>query len=129
MSNAIEVPDVLGMREDDALEALAEAGVTVASTSTVEGEAARTADTVVAISPEAGELINPADPQVTLGLAGQVEVPSLLGRRVDEAREDLEDIGLVLMTDDHDDDDRILTQSPRARSAVPAGSEVEVRAL
>lgn len=129
VSNAIEVPDVLGMREDDALEALAEAGVTVASTSTVEGEAARTADTVVAISPEAGELINPADPQVTLGLAGQVEVPSLLGRRVDEAREDLEDIGLVLMTDDHDDDDRILTQSPRARSAVPAGSEVEVRAL
>lgn len=129
VSNAIEVPDVLGMREDDALEALAEAGVTVASTSTVEGEAARTADTVVAISPEAGELINPADPQVTLGLAGQVEVPSLLGRRVDEAREDLEDIGLVLVTGDYDDDDRILTQSPRARSAVPAGSDVEVRAL
>ena len=75
------------------------------------------------------EVLLGADPQVTLGLAGQVEVPSLLGRRVDEAREDLEDIGLVLMTDDHDDDDRILTQSPRARSAVPAGSEVEVRAL
>lgn len=129
VSNAIEVPDVLGMREDEALEALAEAGVTVASTSTVEGEAARTADTVVAISPEAGELINPADPQVSLGLAGQVEVPSLLGRRVDDARDYLEDIGLTLVADGNDDDDRILTQSPRARSAVSAGSEVEVRAL
>lgn len=128
VSNAIEVPDVLGMRERDALEALAEAGVTVASTSSVPEEAARTADTVVTISPEAGQLINPADPQVSLGLAGQVEVPSLLGRRVDDAREDLEDIGLVLITNNADDD-RILTQSPRARSAVPVGSEVEVRAL
>ncbi|BAC18880.1 PASTA domain protein [Corynebacterium efficiens YS-314] len=129
VSNAIEVPDVLGLREDEALEALAEAGVTVASTSSVPDEAARTADTVVAISPEAGELINPADPQVRLGLAGQVEVPSLLGRRVDDARDYLEDIGLTLVADGNDDDDRILTQSPRARSAVPAGSEVEVRAL
>lgn len=130
VSNAIAAPDVVGMRESDALEALAEAGLTVSSTSIMPDEVARSADTVVSMTPEAGGLVDPADPQVSLGLAGQVEVPNVIGRRIDDARQILEEAGLFLVTDpDDDDDDRIFTQTPRARTDVAAGSEIEIRAF
>lgn len=130
VSNAIEIPDVLGMQEAEALEVLAEAGLGVSSTSVIPDETARSADTVVAVTPGAGGLVDPANPQVSLGLAGQIEVPSIIGRRIDDAREILEDAGLFLAADsDDEDNDRVLTQTPRARSVVEAGSEVEVRAF
>ncbi len=130
VSNAIEAPDVVGMKEAEALEMLAEAGLTVSSTSTVPEEVAKTADTVVTMSPEAGGLVDPANPQVSLGLAGQVEVPNIIGRRVEDARQILEDAGLVLLTDSGDqDNDRIYSQTPRPRTDVAAGAEIEVRAI
>lgn len=128
VSNAITVPDVEGMTEDDALDALAEAGLTVASTSRNSTESAASADTVVAVSPKPGGLVNPAAPQVTLELAGQVEVPNIVGKRVSEARKLLEEAGLTLNTT-AEDNKRVITQSPRSRSTAPVGSTIEVRSL
>ncbi|MFP7364446.1 Stk1 family PASTA domain-containing Ser/Thr kinase [Corynebacterium callunae] len=128
VSNAIEIPDVVGMDKDKATETLAEAGLVVASTSVVPGEAASSADTVVSVQPELGALVDPANPQVTLGLAGEVEVPSIVGRKVSDAREILAEAGLVLITDAADDD-RVITQTPRARSELSVGGEVTIRAF
>lgn len=130
VSNALEAPDVVGMTESEALEVLAEAGLAVSSTSIIAGETARSADTVVSMSPAAGALVDPADPQVILGLAEQVEVPNVIGRRIEDAREIFEEAGLVLVLDsDQEDSDRIFSQTPRARTEVAAGSEIEVRAF
>ncbi len=130
ISNAIEIPDVVGMKETEALATLAESGLTAASISVIPEETASSADTVVTMTPEAGDLVDPANPQVSLGLAGQIEVPSIIGRRIDDARQILEDAGLYLLSDpDDEDNDRVFTQTPRARSVVSAGSEVEVRAF
>ncbi|BAU96510.1 serine/threonine protein kinase [Corynebacterium suranareeae] len=128
VSNAISVPDVVGMTQDEATAALAEEGLVVASTSVIPGEAASSADTVVSVEPESGSRVDPAHPQVSLGLAGEIQVPSVVGRKVSDARSILEDAGLTLVTD-ADDDDRIYSQSPRARSDVSVGGEVTVRAF
>ena len=128
VSNAIEVPDVLGMNEQEATEALAEAGLVVASTSVIPGEAASSADTVVTVQPESGALVDPANPQVTLGLAGEVEVPSVVGRKVSDARKILEEVGLVLVGE-ADDNDRVFSQTPRARSELSVGGEVTIKAF
>ncbi|WP_053546191.1 Stk1 family PASTA domain-containing Ser/Thr kinase [Corynebacterium deserti] len=128
VSNAITVPDVVGMTQDEAVAALAEDGLVVASTSVIPGEAARTADTVVSVDPESGHYVDPAHPQVVLGTAGEIEVPSIVGRRISDARTILEEAGLTLVTDGADDD-RIISQTPRARSEMSVGGEVTVRAF
>ena len=128
VSNAISVPDVLGMTKDEATAALAEEGLVVASTSIIPGEAAGSADTVVSVEPESGSRVDPAHPQVSLGLAGEIQVPSVVGRKVSDARSILEAAGLTLVTD-ADDNDRIYSQTPRARSDVSVGGEVTVRAF
>ncbi|ANE04417.1 Stk1 family PASTA domain-containing Ser/Thr kinase [Corynebacterium crudilactis] len=128
VSNAISVPDVVGMTQEEAVSTLAEEGLIVASTSVIPGEAASSADTVVSIQPESGGRVDPANPQVSLGLAGEIQVPSVVGRRVSDARSILEEAGLTLVTD-ADDSDRIFSQSPRARSDVSVGGEVTVRAF
>ncbi|WP_211439152.1 Stk1 family PASTA domain-containing Ser/Thr kinase [Corynebacterium glutamicum] len=128
VSNAISVPDVVGMTKDEATAALAEEGLVVASTSIIPGEAASSADTVVTVEPESGSRVDPAHPQVSLGLAGEIQVPSVVGRKVSDARSILEEAGLTLATD-ADDNDRIYSQTPRARSEVSVGGEVTVRAF
>ncbi len=123
--------DHLGARpdaEDEATAALAEEGLVVASTSIIPGEAASSADTVVTVEPESGSRVDPAHPQVSLGLAGEIQVPSVVGRKVSDARSILEEAGLTLTTD-ADDNDRIYSQTPRARSEVSVGGEVTVRAF
>ena len=128
VSNAISVPDVVGKTQEEATALLAEEGLIVASTSVIPGEAARSADTVVSVSPESGSQVDPANPQVTLGLAGEIEVPSVVGRKVSDARSILDAAGLTLITD-AEDDDRIYSQSPRARSDMSVGGEVTVKAF
>lgn len=128
VSTAVAVPDVVGMSRAEATETLAESGLGVAGVQVIAGESARSADTVVSVSPESGGLVDPAQPQVTLGLAGEIEVPNLIGRRIGDARTILEDAGLVLRTD-AGDSERVWSQSPRARSEISAGGEVEVQAF
>ncbi|WP_080794055.1 Stk1 family PASTA domain-containing Ser/Thr kinase [Corynebacterium pacaense] len=128
VSNAISVPEVEGMKESDALKTLADAGLTVASTSRNASESAASADTVVGVSPRPGGLIDPAAPQVSLELAGQVDVPNIVGKRIGEARELLDKAGLELDSDAADDE-RVITQTPRARSHAAVGTAIQVRSI
>lgn len=128
ISNAIVVPDVLGMSRDEALELLTGAGLNVAEEQRDEDAVAEAADHITAVSPAPGELVDPAAPSVSLTLPGQVEVPGVLGRRIDEARETLAEAGLSVVTED-DDDARIYRQRPRSGDEVTPGTEIELRAF
>ncbi|CAM4061939.1 protein kinase domain-containing protein [Corynebacterium frankenforstense] len=111
VSNAVEVPDVVGEKIDTARTKLADAGLTV----NVERDDSRTADSadeVLAVSPSAGDLVDPADPQVTVTLPGKVKVPRVVGKKAADAREAIEEAGLK--PSPASGGGRVYRQSPRA---------------
>ncbi|WP_448853747.1 protein kinase domain-containing protein [Corynebacterium frankenforstense] len=111
VSNAVEVPDVVGEKIDAARTKLADAGLTVE----VKRDNSRTADSadeVLALSPSAGDLVDPADPRVTVTLPGKVKVPRVVGKKAADAREAIEEAGLK--PDPATGDGRVYRQSPRA---------------
>ncbi|PFG28386.1 Stk1 family PASTA domain-containing Ser/Thr kinase [Corynebacterium renale] len=129
VSNAIKVPNVQGLSQEKAQQKLADAGLTIAETSRGE-RTADTADTVTAVSPKAGTLVDPAEPSVTVELAGRVSVPSLVGKKVGEAQRIASDAGLRLsVSDNGDSDSRIISQSPRRNKEATPNATIEVRTI
>lgn len=128
ISNALEVPDITGLSRDEAVQELSEAGLSIGSENRDPDEVADAADEIIAVEPQAGELIDPANPVVSVTLPGEVEVPGVLGRRVSDARQMLEDAGLSVQTDDSGDA-RVYRQSPGSGDEVPPGTEIELSAI
>lgn len=128
ISNALQVPDVEGLSRQAAEKKLQEAGFSVSDASRDSGEVADSADEVVAVSPGVGELVDPANPVVSLALPGKVEVPRVTGKKVADARDALEDAGLKVKTDD-DADARVYRQSPKSGEDVSPGATVTLRAI
>ena len=111
VSNAVEVPDVVGEKIDAARTKLADAGLTV-EVKRDDSRTADSADEVLAVSPAAGELVDPADPRVTVTLPGKVKVPRVVGKKAADARETIEEAGLK--PSPATGDGRVYRQSPRA---------------
>lgn len=128
LSNALVVPDVTGLSLSEAEELLSDAGLSITEQSRDAEAAAAAADTVTAVEPAAGDLVDPASPVVEVTLPGQVEVPGVLGRRVSEARDMIEAAGLTVETDDSDDA-RVYWQSSRSGEEIEPGDVVELRAI
>lgn len=124
VSNAITMPTVTNMSEEDARKAVEKAKLKVA-TVTTDTVSARKPDTVVSSFPEAGTLVDPQFPQVDLKTNGKVLVPSLFGRSVADAKETVKDAGLGLSFKGKESA-RIVSQKPRAGEEADVGSIVRV---
>ncbi|MEZ2120921.1 MULTISPECIES: Stk1 family PASTA domain-containing Ser/Thr kinase [unclassified Corynebacterium] len=129
VSNALTVPDVIGMSEPDARRELSEAGFAIGDVSRTDLVGA-TAHAVMDVSPDPGTRVNPSDPRVNLLVAKKVNVPFLIGKRTDEARKLLEDAGLQYTgLDGTSDGARVVTQSPSGNRDVSPETTVKIRTV
>ncbi|MBH0121772.1 Stk1 family PASTA domain-containing Ser/Thr kinase [Rhodococcus sp. HM1] len=125
----VEMPDVSGKKPDAARSQLEAAGLTVVETREVfdpDVDAGRVAGTDPATGTEVG-----AGSSVTLLVSNAVKVPSLLGRSVTAARNELERLGLGVEVRQVADTDRsvVIGQSPGAGDRVEPGGTVTLTAL
>jgi beta-lactam-binding protein with PASTA domain len=127
VSNALVVPDVMGMPRPEALAALREAGFEPAETGDTGDDGAR----VVRTEPAIDALVDPADNRIRVELGHEVSVPQLVGLRVDEARERLSRLGLHAEVYQlfGDGSSKVFMQSPGAGSQLEPGSVVQLSAL
>ncbi|QTH59100.1 Stk1 family PASTA domain-containing Ser/Thr kinase [Corynebacterium hindlerae] len=125
VSNALEMPSVIGKTSTEAVAQLESLGFVVTLEDT--SDAGTVPYEIVGTSARAGALIDPASPEVTLQVANRVRVPSVVGRTMEDATQILTNMGLSVNT--RRDGSRVLTQSPRAGAKVDIGSTVELTAL
>ncbi|MCE7012010.1 Stk1 family PASTA domain-containing Ser/Thr kinase [Kibdelosporangium philippinense] len=118
------LPDVRGKTEAEARELVQEAGYTVTVSTRFDEriEGGR----VISSNPDAGAVAQ--DKKVTLFVSNAVTVPDLNGKRVNEARDQLEKLGLKLDVafGDNRGNRRIFAQGPNAGERVQKGSTVRV---
>ncbi|MFD5867693.1 PASTA domain-containing protein [Corynebacterium sp. NPDC060344] len=127
VNNGIEVPDVEGLTLDEARTKLEEAGLTVRDVTRSESSP-RKAGQIDSTTPQAGTMVEPTNATIDLVVSDRVEVPNILGSKIGDARQKLDELGLRLrITGDASDDDRIYSQSPRSGSDAKRGDEVTVR--
>ncbi|WP_420753256.1 PASTA domain-containing protein, partial [Rhodococcus sp. O3] len=125
----VEMPDVSGKKPDAVRTQLEAAGLTVVETREVfdpNVDAGRVSGTDPATGTEVG-----AGSSVTLLVSNAVKVPSLLGRSVTAARNELERLGLGVEVRQVADTDRsvVIGQSPGAGDRVEPGGTVTLTAL
>ncbi|WP_226437208.1 Stk1 family PASTA domain-containing Ser/Thr kinase [Rhodococcus yananensis] len=125
----VELPDLAGHTVDEARRVLDESGVTVAGQREVfdpdvDGEL------VAGTDPEAGTTVS-AGSTVTLLVSNAVKVPSMLGRSLASAREELVRLGFEIEVRQVADTDLsvVVGQSPGAGSRAEPGSTVVLTAL
>jgi serine/threonine-protein kinase len=127
----IQVPDVTGYEREIAIQLIDAAGLTVARVDT--GLAPAERGVVVSSSPTAGRSLNPGSGVglfVSVG-AATIRIPDLTGLTVDEARELLEEAGLVLgstrtRTARGHEPNLIFEQTPAAGTLSAPGAAVTV---
>ncbi|WP_341716936.1 Stk1 family PASTA domain-containing Ser/Thr kinase [Micromonospora sp. FIMYZ51] len=125
------MPDVVGKEFD-----LAEADLVSAQLTVVKGTA-RYDDSlpegvVVATKPEAGKEVKPGD-EITVILSkgrAPITVPNLVGKNLNEARDQIAQLGLVLVEPTYKQSDKprdeVLGQSPADGSGVEKGAQVRL---
>lgn len=123
-SPPVAVPDVKGMTEDEARKALDSVGITVRSVTedySPDVEAGRAMGT----DPRIGETVR-AGSSATLMMSNSVKIPSLLGRSVNSARDELSRLGLDVAVKQVAETDMslIINQTPGGGSLVEPGSSV-----
>lgn len=121
------VPEVVGLSEAEARDALAAVGAQ--NIQTVFSGSSEPAGTVIAVSPDEGQPFSSQD-QVTLSVARAFTVPDVLGMGIDEAMAALAGDGLagtVAYVDDASRAGTVVDTSPAVGSEVPEGSSVELR--
>ncbi|MFD4368831.1 Stk1 family PASTA domain-containing Ser/Thr kinase [Rhodococcus sp. NPDC058521] len=123
-SPPVTVPDVQGMTEDEARKALDSVGITVRSVTesySPDVESGRTIGT----DPRVGDTVR-AGSSATLTVSNAVKIPSLLGRSVSSARDELTRLGLDVAVKQVAETDMslVITQSPGGGSLVEPGSSV-----
>lgn len=129
VNNAIVVPDVIGLDEEEATQRINEAGFTVDEV-TESSKTSRGYGEVISTSPKEGTKVDPAGDGVKIVVSTKTEVPALFGKTVAEARRLVEDAHLNFEApSDASDSDRIIYQSLRPKSSATAGDTVNVRTL
>ncbi|WBB91899.1 Stk1 family PASTA domain-containing Ser/Thr kinase [Verrucosispora sp. WMMC514] len=126
-----ELPDVVGKEFD-----LAEADLVSAQLEVVKGTA-RYDDSlpegiVVATDPKAGEEVKPGD-EITLILSkgrAPITVPNLVGKNLNDARNQIAQLGLVLVEPTRKESDKprdeVIGQSPAAGGGVEKGAQIRL---
>ncbi|PRX99602.1 serine/threonine-protein kinase [Allonocardiopsis opalescens] len=125
----VRVPDVAGESVEDATAALTEAGFTVASEVQEEPSAEVEEGRVIDTDPPMGEDA-PAESEITLIVSAgpeEVEIPDVSGDTEAEAREALEELGLVVNTTTEEGEGEpgtVIETDPAAGETVAVDSEV-----
>ncbi|TFV63571.1 UNVERIFIED_ORG: Stk1 family PASTA domain-containing Ser/Thr kinase [Bacillus sp. AZ43] len=127
--DAVTVPDVIGLDEDAARDALDRAGFT-GSINTRQEDSLAEEGSVSSVTPEVGESASP-DTTITLGLStGTVDLPDVTGRTEAEARTQLTEAGFgagQITTEEVDSDaapGTVVSTTPGAGS--PAGTDTRI---
>ncbi|WP_371831024.1 Stk1 family PASTA domain-containing Ser/Thr kinase [Rhodococcoides corynebacterioides] len=125
----VDVPDVRGRSEQDARAELDRVGITVAAVEEV-FDADVDRGSVVATDPAAGTGVT-AGSSVTLRVSTAVPVPSMLGRTVGSAREELERLGLDVRVRQVTRTDRslVISQTPGPSERIAPGGTVTLVSL
>lgn len=129
ISTAVEIPDVRGKSKQEATSELAAAGIRVNSVTRSDAESGNSADEITSIMPPSGSLIDPARTSVDLVLAGEVNVPSVVGKKYSEAKKILEEAGFTVKgTGAKKPSARVYWQSPTGGRETP-GAEIKLRTI
>ncbi|AIU33071.1 serine/threonine protein kinase [Corynebacterium ulcerans] len=129
ISTAVEIPDVRGKSKQEATSELAAAGIRVNSVTRSDSESGNSADEITSIMPPSGSLIDPARTSVDLVLAGEVNVPSVVGKKYSEAKKILEEAGFTVKgTGAKKPSSRVYWQSPTGGRETP-GAEIKLRTI
>jgi beta-lactam-binding protein with PASTA domain len=127
-----QVPDVVGKSQQDAVQALSEAGFNVGKIST-DTASTRPAGTVIQQSPGGGSQAKPGTPVDLTLSGGAVTVPSVVGLTVTEATSQLSQAGLTFKIVSVDQPGAtpgtVLSQDPGARATVPPQTQVTVQVV
>ncbi|GAB3491305.1 Stk1 family PASTA domain-containing Ser/Thr kinase [Nocardiopsis coralliicola] len=124
VSTGFEVPDVTGKDEQPAREELEAAGVAVS----VEQDSSDDVDEgkVISQDPEGGTKVGAGD-EVTLTVSTgpeEIEIPDLVGRPVEDAQKELEDLGFTVKVTVVIGGDRVADYTPKGPAR--KGDEVEL---
>ncbi|RVW05885.1 Stk1 family PASTA domain-containing Ser/Thr kinase [Rhodococcus xishaensis] len=125
----VDVPDVSGMSEDAAREALDAVGITVREVQQV-FDADVDAGDAIGTDPAVGANVE-AGSSVVLTVSNAVKVPVLLGRSVESAKSELDRLGLGYQVRQLVSSDRslVIGQSPSAGDRVPPGTTITLTSL
>ncbi|WP_246098019.1 Stk1 family PASTA domain-containing Ser/Thr kinase [Rhodococcus spelaei] len=128
-SPPVQIPDLRGKTVDQARATLDGLGIAVSGTEEV-FDSGVDAGEVVGTDPTAGRTVG-AGSTVKLTVSTAVKLPSMLGRTVGSARDELTKLGLDVQVKQAVETDRslVLTQSPGAGERVRPGSKVTLKAL
>jgi serine/threonine-protein kinase len=125
-----QVPSVVGKSQQDALQALSQAGFSVGKITT-DSASTEPALTVLQQSPGGGSQAKPGTPVDLTVSGGAVKVPSVVGESVTAATSTLSQAGLtytiVTVTQPGVPPGVVLSQDPGAGSAVPPQTQVTLR--
>jgi serine/threonine-protein kinase len=131
VSKGTIVPNVVGLTEQAATDRLKNAGLAASaqeapSATVPQGEVAKQ-------DPAAGQSVDPGtEVTISVSTGAGVEVPRVIGRTVDDAKGDLEKVGLLIAVDEPIDSPApanvVVFQVPSPGTTVEPGSVVEVRA-
>jgi len=126
--DAVTVPSVRGMTQEDARTRIEEAGLTVGSVEQ-EDDPDLEQDRVTKTDPEESTEVASGTAITLYVSSGQVELPDVTGGTEDEARATLRELGLIPDVNDVEDDSvapgTVLSQSP-SPGRVPQGSTVQL---
>lgn len=128
-SPPVQVPDVRGQSVEQARAALDAVGIVVSDTREV-FDAGVDAGDVIGSDPASGSTVG-AGSRVTLTVSTAVKVPSMIGRTVGSARDELVGLGLDVEVRQVAQSDRslVFTQSPGSGTRVQPGSTITLTAL
>ena len=126
VSTALTVPDVTGMSQSEAEDALRAAGLSATVTTSATAIGTRNRE-VVAQKPAAGSTLDPDGDTttITLTIAGRQEVPDVRGMRVEDARAFLTDRGYRVDVASGQTG-QVTRQSPAAGTAASTGASVRL---
>lgn len=128
-SPPVEMPNVRGKSVDKARAELDKLGIAVSDTREVFADDVDAGD-VVGTDPAAGTSVG-AGSSVTLTVSTAVKVPSMIGRTVGSARDELVRLGLEVQVRQVAESDRslVIAQNPGSGKGVEPGSTVTLTAL
>jgi eukaryotic-like serine/threonine-protein kinase len=129
-AESVQVPDVSGKNENDAVQALQAVGLKVDATRTPDDNPDFTAGQVTKTDPPSGQTVGKGTTVKLFVSTGNVQVPDVKGQTQDQATQALGKVKLIAVVTQQvstETPGTVLAQSPAATSLVRQGSQVTIQ--